>query len=198
MGNKALELVAAPTTYPVTTAEARAHLRQETTADDDLIDTLIAAACLRFTRRTGLALLESQWYLHLDDWEVEDPITIPRWPLLDPSNEFVFQYYDADNVLQTWSAMEYDLDTASRPPRVTVAYSYTYPTLYDRLGAIRITFKAGVATAADIRDYRLVQQAILMMIAHWYEHAGEATSAVQEIPVGAEVIMRELSIIGFA
>ena len=55
----ALTLITAPTTEPVTLAEARLHLRLDSdfTADDDLIEVLIQSAREAAEQELGVALI---------------------------------------------------------------------------------------------------------------------------------------------
>ena len=51
-----LVTITAPATEPITTAEAKAHLRVSHSTDDTYIDALVAAARMVVEDRTGLRL----------------------------------------------------------------------------------------------------------------------------------------------
>ncbi len=55
-----------PAAEPVTTAEAKAHLRLDHDSEDDLIAGLIRAAREEVERATGLAMIDQSWRLALD------------------------------------------------------------------------------------------------------------------------------------
>ena len=59
-------LVAAPAAMPVTLADAKAHLRVTSDAEDDMITGLIAAATHYLERDTGQALIDQQWRAWFD------------------------------------------------------------------------------------------------------------------------------------
>jgi hypothetical protein len=82
-----LKLSTAPTTEPVTVAEAKAHLRvdAEVAEEDTLIAAYISAAreyCEGFQNR---AYVTQTWELWLDEWPETDHIDIPLPPLQEPS-----------------------------------------------------------------------------------------------------------------
>ena len=74
-----LTLTTPPAVEPVTLAEAKAHLKIDTTDDDALITALIPAARARAEWHTGRALVTQGWTLWLDAWP--DIIAIPLPPL---------------------------------------------------------------------------------------------------------------------
>ena len=63
-----LRLKTAPTLTPVSVAEAKTHLRIDSsfTADDTYIETLINVATSAAENYTNLALMEQSWYLDID------------------------------------------------------------------------------------------------------------------------------------
>jgi hypothetical protein len=71
------ELYAAPAEEPITLAEAKLHVRQDGTADDDLITALIVAARRSCETRLRQALVTQTWDLYLDAFP-------GGWPFADP------------------------------------------------------------------------------------------------------------------
>ena len=57
---------------PVTLAEVKAHLRLDHASEDELLGGLIRAAREEVERATGLALIDQDWRLVIDEW--------PAWP----------------------------------------------------------------------------------------------------------------------
>ena len=66
-----LNLITPPAVEPVTLADAKAHLKVDTTDDDALITALITAARARAEWHTGRALITQSWTLWLDAWPAE-------------------------------------------------------------------------------------------------------------------------------
>ena len=60
-----LQLITPPAIEPVTLAEAKAHLKVDTTDDDTLITSLIAAARARAEWHTRRAFITQGWMLWL-------------------------------------------------------------------------------------------------------------------------------------
>jgi len=79
----ALVVSAAASYYPVTTAEAKAHMRVDTSADDTYIAALIAAATGMAELYTRRRLVRSTWCLYLDKFPVlpKNTIELPYPPL---------------------------------------------------------------------------------------------------------------------
>lgn len=180
----ALSVVTAATEGPVTRDQAKVHCRVDTGADDTYIDALIAAATTyaeRFTRRT---LVSQTLELRLDSWphviELPPPVT----------SVASVKYVDLDGVEQTLSASLYDVDTYSSPARVVPAYGETWPTARATNNAIVVQFVAGYASGSAVPAE--IRQAVLLMVAHWYENREPAVtgSVVNKIPWSAETLLR--------
>ncbi|PXA98134.1 hypothetical protein DMC47_10150 [Nostoc sp. 3335mG] len=155
-------LLAGPAEEPVSLAEAKAFLKVDDTAEDGLITTLIGAARLHVEGITGKALLAQSWRVVLDDWPDNGVVKLPVAPLIavtgisatdgnGASHELPLDQFrsEADRLIVT---------------RVVVGM----PALQERQG-IEIDYVAGFGTEADEVPADL-KQAMLGLIAHWYEH----------------------------
>src|SRR5690349_16359269 len=76
-----LSLITPPVGEPVTLADAKAHLKIDTSDDDALIGQLITAARARVEWHTGRALMTQSWILWLDRWPDDGIVAIPLAPL---------------------------------------------------------------------------------------------------------------------
>ena len=103
-------LVTAPGTEPLTTAEAKAHLRVTGSDDDTPIDDIVAAAREFIEGETNRALITQTWDLFLDEFPGTDEIVLP-WPPLG-SVTTVKYTPDADSSTTTYASSKYIVDTA--------------------------------------------------------------------------------------
>lgn len=74
-------LIEQPQAEPLTLAEAKAFLRVEHSADDELITSLVRAARLAVEAATRRAMLTQGWRIVLDGWPSSGLIVAPITPL---------------------------------------------------------------------------------------------------------------------
>lgn len=136
-------------TEPLTTAEAKRHLRVDDVDAD--VDTDIAA-CVKAARldaehRLQRTLITTTWEHTLDAFPCwKDDYTI-RLPMGDVLAITSVKYVDEDGVLQTLAADQYQLSAN----RLAPAYGCSWPTTRCDLGAVRVRYTAGYSTsAADV------------------------------------------------
>lgn len=160
-----------PLGEPLTLAEAKAHLRLETDAEDALVASLIAAARGHLEAVTGLVLTSQAFRLLLDDWPADGVIRIERFPVQAIDGVTV---YDADGVP---AAVGFDgaaLDGRARPARLILADT---PRPGAVLNGIEIDLTAGFGTAADVPPE--LRRALLLHVAHMYEFRGAVSPDMQ-------------------
>jgi len=167
MSHFALAVNTAPAAEPISTADAKLHLRVDVSDDDDYIDALVSAARKRLEQEAGVALITQTLEMHLDAFPADGgAITVLRPPLQDVSS---ITYIDSNGDEQTWSSDDYRVDTKSWPGRITPAYNEVYPTTREITGAVTITFLAGYGAAGSAVPQDLIH-ALKMLIGHWYEN----------------------------
>lgn len=202
-----LTLVSAAPAYPVTLAEAKAQLRLDTTDDDTLVDALIAAATAHIDGRDGWlgrALVTQTWDLKLDAFP--GIIEVPLPPLQSVDS---ITYVDAAGATQTLATSKYQVDLGGGwRGRIKPAYGEVWPATYDVWNAVTVRFTAGYAPGVGSpTDYaenvpRAIKQAVLLMVAHWYENrvpvlVGQSAQAV-EIPFTANALLAPYRVVSFA
>ncbi len=167
------KLIDAVDALPLTVAEVKLYLRVSNTADDALIEELIETASLCCESYTRRVLITKTFRTYRDCW-LRPYIELRKSPL--QSIESV-KYYDTENVLQTLDASNYyTTDEPDYYSKILYTQDATLPSLYKRLQAIEIEFKAGYGdTADDIpADLKLaMKQHIAMM----YENRGDCADA---------------------
>ena len=172
-------LVTPPAAEPVSLAEAKAHLRVAHADEDQIIGTLIIAARRHAEAQTGLALVSQQWRHFRDDWPDDGIVLLPLAPLLSVDEVAV---YGDDDVKAVVDPAHYYMDAASRPPRLLLRGSRVWARP-GRIGngvavLVTIGFGAAVAVPAGLR------QAVLQLVAHWYEHRGNANPPPAPLTAG--------------
>lgn len=161
---------AAPAEEPITLAEARAHLRITSTAEDSLISRLIKVARGRAEAATRRQLVTATWVMTRDDFPSGDqPLKLYRPPVASVTK---VEYYDESNALVTWGATKYQTDLVAEPARILPVSGESWPTTYDRMNAVQVTYVAGYGAAAAVPDE--IKQAILVLLAELFERREES------------------------
>lgn len=158
-------LLAGPVEEPVSLAETKAFLRLDADTEDGLVTTLIAAARLHVEGTTGRALVRQGWRAVLDRWPADRVVTLPVAPPLELSEIRVFDEQDDEQVL---GLAQFLPETGVAPARLLLPGAIDgMPVLRERLG-IEIDYVAGFGEAADVPAD--LKQAVLALVAHWFEH----------------------------
>lgn len=165
--HRAWKRTVAPAVEPVLLAEAKAHVREDTTDSDTLLTALIVAATEYVEERTGRALITQTWSLAMDGAPCgNDAIRLPRPPLQSVTS---ITYVDEAGDTQTWDAANYRVDTHSEPARITLAADAVWPVPQFVAGAVTVVYEAGYGDAGtDVPQ--AIRQAILLLVAHWYDN----------------------------
>lgn len=155
-----LQLITPPAEEPVSLAEAKLHLRVDVTDDDALIAALISAARQAAETITGRQFVTARWKLVLDAFPESRTGTGNESCLL-PGNAILIhkcpvqsvlsvQYLDMAGTLQTVSALDYMIDTACEPARVTPVFGKAWPPSLPQIGAVTVTFDSGYGAASSV------------------------------------------------
>lgn len=192
-----LEIISQPASEPVSTAEAKAHLRVDISTDDSLIAALVTAARDMVERWTRRSLIYTGYRLTLDEFP-SGPIDLPRLPVASLSAGQVLayaspriRYYDEDGVQQTLTvSTDYELALGGNPPRIVLPPDTEWPdTQADKVNAVEVDFVSGYGSAGSSTP-QLLRQAILLLVAHWYEHREAVGSVGGEVALAVDSILR--------
>lgn len=164
-----LKLKTAPTTTPVTRAEAMAHCRVVDEGESSYIASLIEAAKGYAERVTGRQLITATWYYYLSEFDGD--IRVPLPPLQSVT---AITYTDTAGASQTLTATtDYEVHTEEEPGLIVPAYGKLWPATYPMPNVIRIEFIAGYGAASAVPAE--IKQAILEHIEIGYDlRGGEA------------------------
>ena len=174
----------APAEPLLNVADAKAHLRVEHSADDDLIEALVAAVETHldgFAGILGRALVTQTWERSFDGFPCGDRISLPIGLMQDVST---VMYYDRNGNHLVFGAANYHSATDMRGPCVMLAADAQWPDTAERPDAVTVTWDCGYGDAADVPG--AIVQAAKMMVGHLY-HNREAVGAnpMVEVPLGA-------------
>jgi len=153
-----------PTVEPVSVEELKAHSRVDHNHEDAKIASYLTAARAMLERDTRRDLCTKTRVLYLD--------YLPSWIVLDvaPVQAIVsISYYDSLNVQQTLASSVYEYDIYAEPAVIKAAKGQTWPTTYDRLSAVAVTYTSGYGAASAVPED--AKQAIRLLAAHWLENA---------------------------
>lgn len=144
----ALKLITAPTAEPVTVAEVRAHCRIDSTAEDSLLATYIAAARQLCEETIGRALMPQTWEQTLDAFPAGE-IKLLKTPV---ASVVSVVYVDANGTEQTMPSTDYVLDAETEPGWLLPADGLAWPATDDVINAVRIRFVAGYPHSAAVPE----------------------------------------------
>lgn len=180
-------LTTPPDTEPVTLAEAKAHLKVDTTDDDALIGTLISAARSKAEWNTGRAFITQGWTSAADCWPESGVFELPFPPLQSVASVTA---YALDGTATVLDPATYQVDTVSSPARLALNANASPPVNLRALNAVEIAFTAGYGNAeSDVPA--LIREAILEIVADMYINRGD----VGEIPLTATALLAPYRVI---
>lgn len=183
----AIQVTTPPASEPLSIDEAKLHLRQDLSADDDLITAAIVAArtyCENYTRLKFIT----------------QSVTITRTGFagaLMPLNVGPVQgitsvsYKQAsDGVLTPLAADQYQLVKSVTPNCLAPAYGVTWPTVRSDYDSVQIVLSVGFGAASTDVPFDLLQ-AVRLMLGHFYENRAEEVTGtiVSKVTTGAHRLM---------
>jgi len=179
------KITTSPAVEPVSLTDIKLHLRVTSTADNDLITSLIQAArqwCEDYENR---AYITQTITAKMDRFCNEIEIPKPRLQSVTS-----IKYIDVDGTEQTLDSSYYDVDIYSEPGRITLAYNQSWPGIRGDINGIEIIYVAGYGDAATDVPAKTVA-AIKLLVAHLYENreASLVGVAASELPMGVESLL---------
>jgi uncharacterized phiE125 gp8 family phage protein len=201
--------VVPPAIEPLLLADAKQHLRVDSTADDTYILELIRAVRFHLERQYEISLITQTLALNLDFfpwwWLYRgSPNSISWWydsmyyfqiPLRGPVQSVSsVAYLDTTNTPQTLSSSLYVLDNTEIPGRLVPAYNQIWPaTAMGVVNAVTVTFVAGFGVA-DTNVPSDIKAAMKLLLGHLYENreqiVTDSRAVAIQMPFGVEQLMR--------
>lgn len=182
-----LSRIAAPATGLLTLAEAKTHLRVNSSDEDTYITALVARASAYLDARDGVlgeALVTQTWRLSFS-FAPDGAFELPIQPVQSIT---VIKYFDTANVEQTFSAANYRLANN----KVELVDGKSWPSVAGREIAFWVDFVAGYGAAADVPE--TVRHLCAVMVADLYENRASVSEAtLSETPAATMLMMASRS-----
>jgi uncharacterized phiE125 gp8 family phage protein len=176
--------VTGPAVEPLTVAEAKLHLRVDTTEDDTYIGTLITAAREWVENYLDRTLITTQLILRAAEFPTEE-LDLPRPPMIasGTATAVVVTYTLADTTTATLSTALYRVDRTSTPGNVAPIINGTWPSdVIEDANAVAVTYWAGYGpTSASVPAK--IRHACLMLIGHWYDRRSAVLTGTISKPI---------------
>lgn len=190
-------LITAAASEPLDLTEVASHLRlsaDERTAQETLLQTLLASSRDHCERFTGRALISRELELWLSHWWEEGIFRDGRlrlpWPVVSLIESV--KYLDSDGTLQTFSAStgwDAELPEGDHAPRAEVflRHGQCYPSARRQPASIKIQYTTGYGDTPDDVPGQ-IKHGLLIWIAEAYARREEATSGtiISTNPIAAE------------
>jgi uncharacterized phiE125 gp8 family phage protein len=176
----------APGAEPLTTAEAKTHLRVDTADDDTYIGALILAARQQAESITRRALITQTWKYYLAQFPINTPGQFPNaieLPLAPLQTVTSIKYTDNDGAEQTVDSGDYDVDINIEPGRIIPSFGNVWPSTRYQANSVVVEYKTGYGNASTDIPAQLIH-AIKLLIGHWYENRESVVTGTQvnEVP----------------
>jgi len=164
--------VTKPAGEPVSLTLAKNWLRQTDTVDDTLIAGLIQAARMTVEHDTGLSLMPQTVDVTLDGFPWDD-IVLPVAPLASVTS---ITTTDLDGTASVLAASNYQVDTASMPPRIGRTNGGVWPSGLRYMAPIAIRCVVGYVDAAAVPTPLMIALQIQVQILYDAARSGEAAA----------------------
>lgn len=173
-------LISQSTVEPITLAEAKAHLRQPSTADDTLISELLAAARNTAEIYTGRDLVQRVYDYSLTGFPSGD-IELEKAPVNAVTS---INYVDTNGDDQTVAPAVYGANLNETAPFVYLNYGQSWPSARQQQGAVTIRLTTGYpsGTGSPIDEAEnipaAIKSAIKVMLRDLYDNRGNTEHGV--------------------
>lgn len=181
----ALELKTAPAVEPITTAEAKSHMRVDIDSDNTLIGNLITAARRHTEAYIQKSLITQTWYQYFD-YGFPHIIQLEKNPVQSVT---AITYTDGAGSSQTLDSANYTLDGNRKPGIIYEAYGKVWPVTRVIRNAVRVEFVAGYGDASTDVPQDIIQ-AMQLLVSHLYENReASAPINISEVPMGYKALL---------
>lgn len=197
-----LIVTSAPSTEPITTAEAKTQTRVDDSTDDATLDAFTKGCRIFLERQLNRTLVSTTYEWTRDgfppggggSWDSfsqggfrrRETFYVPRPPLASVTS---IQYIDEDGVTQTLAASKYTVDTASDPGRIYPNIDEFWPDTQSVNSSVTVTYIGGYGALTAVPED--IKICLKLIMASWYENREQVITGtmVNQLPFGAEVLI---------
>lgn len=188
--------LAPPTTEPLTVDEVRLALRIDTGDDDATVARMITGARQKIERTINHLYVTRQVKITMDDWWAPNYETSSNIVHLLPGPVSAVDdvQYIIGGTLTSLDPSRYQVDLSRVPARLAPALDQQWPHPDPVLAAVQITMTVGYADADAVPED--LQQALYLLIGHWYENREpyqQDGREPQEIRMGLQYLLNGYS-----
>ena len=178
-------LLSGPAVEPVSLADAKAHLRLDTTDEDLVVGAMIGASRVAVETDIRQVLIAQQWRVSNTAWPTDRRIDLPVLPLISVD---AVRALDAEDNPTAVPATDFSVEPEAGIVTINAGAAALAPTL--SAGGYEIDFTAGFGVASTDVPHAL-RQAILMLVTHWFEHRSAITigEALVATPQGVHALI---------
>lgn len=159
------QITVEPASEPITTAEAKAHLRVDFSDEDTYIDTLITTARKHCESYTNRVFITQTWRQNLDCFP--DVIKLKVNPVVSLTS---LKYYDTNESQQTLTDLSanFQKDFLSDTATIHEGLTNAWPSIGSTINPIEIITVCGYGAASAVPAD--IKHAIKLMVSHLYEN----------------------------
>lgn len=172
-----LKIKTAPTEYPLTINEAKAHLNVLSSEDDIMVQFLIEVATAQAEDITSRQLLSAVYELSMDI--LPERFELKKPPLI--SVDKIEYIPDGSESYMLLDPSLYIVDDTVEPAVIIKHRDANYPAISWMPNSVRVTFTAGYENAASVP--KPIKQWMLIRIATLFEHREEIVVGVSVTPI---------------
>ena len=184
-----------PDTRILSLADAKEHLKVESSDEDALITAYIAAAegyLDGYSGMLGQALITQQWSQGFNRFPYGDRFRLPLGPLQQIDS---ISYYDEAGALETFSSFHGISDAVG--PMVVLQDGESWPATATRPDAVTVTWTCGFGDD-EIDVPMSILQATKLLVGEWHFNRANSTRAMgsQELPFAVRALIGPHSKVG--
>ncbi len=176
---RSVAVTVAPAAEPLTTADAKAHLRVDHSDDDTLIAANVAAARAHVEARTGTRLYTQTVSMKAESWD--DLESLPVAPIQSITS---VSYVDTGGTTITLSTDYYEARLFGLEPGLALKFAQSWPPMQDR-SLLTVVAVVGYG-AAGTQPVEAIH-AIKLIVGDMYEHRETVGAGAVSLPVAATI-----------